>query len=737
MQVQPTVAAPAPLAGPATWLGALRAACSIAIVCLAVLMAVGSLGAGALGREHLDRGVTAALLAGILGGTWVAVAMRAPAAITAPASSVVVIYAALSADLAARGHAFPQVWFALSLCVGLTGVMLVLAGWMRIADAAKFLPSPVTAGFVTGIGLLVIWAQVPPLLGLDGRIPSLAAPFAELVKPGALLTGAAAALVAWSWPRRKWFGPGALVALLAGTAVHHLLAVSSAATFVGPLVGPLDIPAAAAGSARMVWQGMEPDRLLATARQVLPYAAFLALQAVMNAAVNASNVTAAMAVATIPLDRLLRAEGFANIACGAVGAMPVTSSAPLTAAALAQRAGHRAVVLSLLLLLGALLLAGRLLSQVPVAALAGILLVSGYSLIDKWALGLVARVWRGHWRADSQVLWNLALVVAVATAFFAGGVPVALLVGAVLAMVLLAVNLSRTATFTLVEGAGLVSTRSWPPAQAARLAARRQEIALVRPRGGLFFGTADQLAGQLAELPTAVRHCIVDLSRTTTIDATACQMLAAGAARLQARGVDVRLAGVAAGSPRAGELVAQGLVLPRGDAAWFEDADHAIESVEAAQLGPDADEASGDPFAQSPLVAGLSAAALALLRERLDALHLGPGPLFRKDDPADSMYVVLSGRVEIRVGNPETGRITRLAAFGPGSVFGEVSLLSTGCRSADADCVEDTVLLELRRAALERLAADDAVLHAQLLRNLGVHLANRLVVATGTVKAQQ
>ncbi len=740
MRLQPPVASLSPSAPGTTWLTALRAASSLAIVCLAVLVAVGTLGVGMLGREHLARGVVAALLAAIVGGTWVAATLRAPAAVTAPASSVVVIYAALAADLAARGHSMVQIWFGLSLCVVLMGVMLVLAGWMRIADAVKFLPSPVTAGFVTGIGLLVIWAQVPTLLGLEGRLSSHAAgTFGQLVKPGALATGAAAAFAAWWWPRRKWPGPGALVALVTGSAVHHLLNAAGLGTSLGPVLGALDIQAAAVGSAVSAWQGADGSPLLATAQRVLPYAAFLVLQAVMNAAVNASVAANAMAAVPVPLDRLLRAEGLANIACGLVGAMPVTSSAPLTAAAAGQRADYRIIVLAFVLLLVGLLLAGRLLSQVPIAALGGILVISGYALIDKWALGLAGRVWRGGWRAESQAAMNLALVAAVAAAFFAGGVPVALLVGAVLAMMLLAVNLSRTTTFTMVEGLALVSTRSWPPAQAEQLARLRHEVALVRPRGGLFFGTADQLARRLAELAPAVRYCIVDLARTTTIDATACQMLAAGARRLQARGIDVLLAGVAPASARARELAAQGLDVPRGADGWFQDADHAIEWIEGRQLettvGSPQD--SGDALERSPLAAGLTPASLALLRERMQARQLAAGILFHKDEPADSMYVVLSGRVEIRVTSQETGRTTRLAAFGPGSVFGEISLLSTGRRSADAICVENCRLLELRREDFDALAAASATLHAELLRNLGVHLANRLVVATGTLKAQQ
>jgi SulP family sulfate permease len=111
--------------------------------------------------------------------------------------------------------------------------------------------------------------------------------------------------------------------------------------------------------------------------------------------------------------------------------------------------------------------------------------------------------------------------------------------------------------------------------------------------------------------------------------------------------------------------------------------------------------------------------------------------LFASGETARSMFLVERGRVEISVHNAHASKTTRLASFGRGSIFGEISLLSTGVRSADAWCVETSQLLELTREALDTLEQQDPRLHAQILRNLGVHLANRLVIATAIIEAQQ
>lgn len=101
------------------------------------------------------------------------------------------------------------------------------------------------------------------------------------------------------------------------------------------------------------------------------------------------------------------------------------------------------------------------------------------------------------------------------------------------------------------------------------------------------------------------------------------------------------------------------------------------------------------------------------------------------------MFIVDSGLIEIQIPNPETGKATRLAAFGPGSIFGEISLLSTDQRTADAICVERAHLHEFGRDALKALEAQCPQLHARVLGNLGVHLAQRLVITTRTVQAHQ
>ena len=707
---------------------------SLALLNLGFAMAVGVLVAHPLGSNALPTAVAAAATSAVVGSALVAFISRSPFEFTSPASSVAVLYAALAAELARQpGATFGSVWTSLSLAVVLMGVLLLISARLRLADAVRFLPAPVSAGFISGIGLLVAWSQVGPMLGISGPLKGLAVQ--ELwaaIRPGALMVGGVAAAVFFFYGRFKLPGPANVVAVLTGMAVHHL--ASFAGVDVGPTLGSIN-PVTAQIATATAMLSTPLDWVQGTLRIVLPYVAFLVLQALMSAAV-VSSAAAAIAGQVVDVHRNVRAQGFANVACGLLGAMPVCTNATMTLVAAQQRSRWQEVASSALVLFCIVFLVGGLLAYVPIAALAGMLVMVGLSLVDRWARRLARNAVRSRGR-NRLVMSNLGVVTAVVASFLFGSVPLALFIGSVLAMVLLAFNLSRATRTTVEDASRLTSMRVWPPEQAAWLAQHRCRITIVRPRGGLFFGTAEQLGRAMASVAPGQTHCIVDMEKITTLDASGCQLLSASALRLKGQGIRTLIAGFEADTPEGRTMVALGLDHPAAD-DWWPDMDHALEHAEAdllRQAGMDTEGA--DVLAGTPLTNGLVDTEAARLRALLVSREVASGRLFASGDAARSMFLVERGRVEISVRNAQASKTTRLASFGRGSIFGEISLLSTGVRTADAWCVGACQLRELTRDALDSLEHADPRLHAQILRNLGVHLANRLVIATAIIEAQQ
>jgi NTE family protein len=120
-----------------------------------------------------------------------------------------------------------------------------------------------------------------------------------------------------------------------------------------------------------------------------------------------------------------------------------------------------------------------------------------------------------------------------------------------------------------------------------------------------------------------------------------------------------------------------------------------------------------------PLFEGLSANEVAGLSEHLSVEECPRGTrLFRRGDAGEALYVVLSGQVALELG-PE-GAL--LALCGPGDWFGELALLTSHPRTADARIAVDATLLRIDRAGWSALSQAAPRLFARLCERLGRHL---------------
>ena len=715
----------------------------LAALGLPQILAVGALSVLPFGPQALGPGMVASFVTGTVGTMLCALISRTPGEICGPRTSIAVIYAALCGDLVMRGGPgtdIAEVMAGLSLAVVLMGVIQVIAGWTRVGQAVKFLPYPVNAGFVTGVGALIVWSQLGPLLGLHGQLTTYDwGALLESAKPWAFVIGVAVMAIVWTVPRFTKRAQPILVGLVTGTALYYALTGFVDSEAFGPTVGSIAFFSGTERNITSVWSRLDAQWLLDTSVYVLPYSGFLAIQGVMNAALT--SVAIADITGNRPnVNRIIFAQGVTNVACGLLVALPVGPSPSQSLIAARMRDVNAAVPgMSAVVLLASLLVLGSLLTHVPIVVLSALLITSGVGLIDSWTKRLLARVVRGR-HADRNIVWNLAIVMTVAASFFFGNVPLALLVGAVMATLLLLIDLSSSTELGMLEGASLASRRVWPVDQQALLDRERRAIRIFRPRGGLFFATADQLAGKLDLLDKHVRYCVIDCSRLTVLDATGCRIIASSAKKLTARGVVTVLAGLDSASGHDQALVEMGLDSPSPRDRWFRDLDHALEWVESDLLrGYFPDTGSGKPVAleAAQLTEGLTSAELDVLRPHLIETRLDSGEvLFKRGAPGTGIYIVNRGLIDIRIDTNHDARgWRRMAVLGPGCIFGEVAMLTGGHRSADAVCVEPALLFELRLDSLHRLSIEFPAIHSRILANLNRHLAIRLIAATEVARS--
>lgn len=133
-------------------------------------------------------------------------------------------------------------------------------------------------------------------------------------------------------------------------------------------------------------------------------------------------------------------------------------------------------------------------------------------------------------------------------------------------------------------------------------------------------------------------------------------------------------------------------------------------------------------LSETPMFAGLSTRALRRLAAMLFEKAYAPGDVvFFTGDPAQALFVVLDGSVEILI--PVPGGEDRVASCGPGTVFGELALINDLPRSATARATAPTQLLILYHADFEELLKRHRRVAVVVMQNLLVTLARYVQVA--------
>ena len=377
----------------------------------------------------------AGLVSGVVGGLVVAALSGSQLSVSGPAAGLVVIVVNAIATLGS--------FEAFLVAVVLAGVLQWVFGRLRAGDIGACFPSPVIKGMLAAIGLLLIIKQLPVAFGFastphmleavprDAEALDTMALVLDSVSEAAVLVagGALAILFLWDLPAVKRLPvvgklPGALLAVLWGVACQGFMrSVMPAEALVEHQL--VSLPKVD-GLGSLLSQLASPDWSALANPQVYTVALTLAVVASLETLLSleaADRLDPLKRVA--PPNRELQAQGVGNIVAGLLGGLPITavivrSSANIQAGA---RTRLSAMLHGVLLLVSVLLLV-ELLRWIPLAALAAVLLHTGWKLA-KPAIALAA------WRQGPAMFAPFAVTVA---AILATDLLMGILIGLVASM---------------------------------------------------------------------------------------------------------------------------------------------------------------------------------------------------------------------------------------------------------------------------------------------------------------
>lgn len=473
------------------WRGDLAAGVTVGVVALPLALAFGvSSGVGA--AAGLVTAIIAGIVATIFGGSNLQV--------SGPTGAMVVIIAPL---VAVHGPG------AVPVLSVLAGFLVILGGVLGMGRAISLIPWPVIEGFTLGIATIIALQQLPNALGVPGSTESntllstietiRSAQWPEVAAPLAITAATVLVIVAVTKLLPTW--PASLLAVGAATIVVALIGIDT------PLIGALpdSLPAP-----------FVPTASPALLAELMPGAVAIAILAGIESLLSARVAAGMVKGERYHPDRELVGQGLASVASGMFGGMPATGAMARTAVNI--RAGGRtrlSVIIHALFLLAVVYLASGIVSTIPLAALAGVLLVTAFNMISF----ATARTILLSTRSDALVFCLTAGITVVLDLIWAIGVGVAV------TGVLVLRHLARQS--------GVY--REDTPEQ--------RRIAILRIDGAMFFGVSDRIESQIPEFES-IDVVILRLSRVGVMDATGAKALADIAIRLREAGNEVFIKGI-------------------------------------------------------------------------------------------------------------------------------------------------------------------------------------------------
>ena len=359
-------------------LGTLRsdalAGLTVAVVALPLSMAI-AVASGVSPAQGLFTSIIGGFVVSALGGSRYQIG--------GPAGAFIVLVAAAATRFGVEG---------LVLAVLLSGVMLALAGLLRIGSLIRHIPHAVTVGFTCAIATTILASQLKDLGGLKlagaepgpffPKLAALAHAIAT-VSPAALAVGFGCVVLIFGLRRVRPTWPGMLIAVILASAAAALLRlpIETIGTRFGGIPHGLPAP-------RM------PTGNLALLLQVLPAALSFTLLGGIESLLSAK-VADGLTGRKHRSNMELVAQGFANIASAFFGGICVTGTIARTATNI--RAGAKSPVAGMLhaaFVLVFMLVAAPLASYIPLTALAGVLVVVCWNMAEKGEFARLLRNWR-------------------------------------------------------------------------------------------------------------------------------------------------------------------------------------------------------------------------------------------------------------------------------------------------------------------------------------------------------
>ncbi|HIJ37725.1 MAG TPA: SLC26A/SulP transporter family protein [Rhodospirillaceae bacterium] len=692
-----------------------------------------------LGAEQGAKGALAGIVGATVLGLCASVIGSSRCLITAPCAPAAAMLSALAISLAGQAGIAETVL--LLAIIGLfAGLFQVGLGLARIGKLIKFIPYPVVSGYLSGVGLIIIGSQIPKILG----VPTGTGVFEALTSPAGwrwqtVLVGGIVMAVMLLLPRLTRSVPAAILGLMSGIVTYLALGWSNPdllhsehnPLLVGAITGADGNIGEVIVNNFRAFSAIELGYIVKILVPAVTLAALLSIDTLKTCV-----VLDALTNSHHDPNRQLIGQGIGNVVSALFGGIP--GAGTMGASLVNSSSGGTTRVsgfMSGAFCFAAFLVLSPLIAWVPVSALAGILIVVGFRMIDRHSLMFF---YSPATRLDFLVIVSVIIVALFVNLIAASGVGVAFAI-----LLFIREQTRSTVVRHKIEGHKIHSKRTKVAVDLGQIDGEGCDTVIFELQGSLFFGTASQLHAALEPETETRKYVILSMRRVQSLDLTATHVLEQIKDRLEENDAYLVFCDIPKGLPSGLKmkrfLKETGVVRPTNKAFAFRQLEDALEWVEQHRL--ESDDQGEDKKACSlelrdmPAFEGLSDAALVDLGNSTTMQSVKAGKkLFKAGTESNELFLIRSGTVRLNLPIHKKDHY-HLATCGPGDFFGGRGFVDPSVHTVDALAVSDVEVFVLRRTEFLGLSERHPTLAFKIIETIAHNLSDRLRAAVDEIHA--
>jgi sulfate permease, SulP family len=715
--------------GTSAMLVALPAAIAFGVTIYAVLgghyAAYGAI-AGILGV------VAVGIIAAILGGT--------DRLISAPSAPAAAVLSAFALEYMTQGVNPATIFIMLMVVTLLAGILQITFGSIGLGRLIKYMPFPVVSGYLSGIGLYIIASQAPKFLGMSSGTH-----FWESFNNPALwqwqsLVVGSMTIIAMLYSTKRFRAiPAVIIALTVGVSSYFAIGLVDASLLQidSPfIIGKLDDG-----------NGINLVETLIERFQDLSY---LSLDDISKLFFPALTLAALLSIDTlktcIVLDSMthsfhnpnkeLIAQGTGNILSALIGGMPGSGTMGPTMVNFSSGASSRASgLIEGIMGIFAFLILGSLIAWIPVASLAGILIVIGFRMIDRHSIQLIK---------TRKTSLDFLIIVAVALTAISVSLIAASGVGLILAIVLyIAQQIGTSVVNRHSDGLEVRSKLVRNRDETDLLLEKGSDFSVYQLHGSLFFGTANQLYAMLQEDLKSKKYIIIDMKRVQTVDLTAAHILLQIKDMLHEKNGYLILSRLPHKLPTGDDLESYfnqvGLLKHLSPIKLFDDLDDAIQWTENKIIEESMLEEKEENILELrdfDLFKERKEDTLAEIQSLVQCRSFKKGEvIYSQGDSRGEIFLIRRGLVRIML-PADNRKSVHLSTVGQNNFFGEFSFLEGSPHYTDAVAASDTDLYVITSETFAAFSEHHKKASFHFMQSLATELAQRLRLTRSELSAE-